>query len=62
MKYCIVLGVILKLLVFSFSTRMLWIKSMWPLQTFGIHPKDFLAISEIFENFHIELASQPMLS
>ncbi len=27
-----------------------------------IHPKDFLAISENFEKFHIELASQPMLS
>ena len=26
------------------------------------HLKDFLAISENFENFHVELANQPMLS
>ncbi len=41
---------------------MLLIESMWSLQTFGIHLKDFLAISETFENFHVEFASQPMLS
>ena len=40
-------------------TRMLRIKSMW---SYTIHVKDFLAISEIFENFHIQVASQPMLS
>ncbi len=44
------------------TTRMLHIKSVWSIQTFGVHPKDFLTISENFENFHIELPSQPMLS
>ncbi len=37
-------------------------KNVWSVQTFGIHLKDFLAISENFENFHIEFTSQPMLS
>ncbi len=32
---------------------------MW---SYAIHLKDFLAISENFESFHVELASQPKLS
>ncbi len=31
-------------------------------RSYAIHAKDFLAISENFENFHVELASQPILS
>ncbi len=30
-------------------------------RSYAVHEKDFLAISENFENVHIELASQPML-
>ena len=37
---------------------------VWPYGTSCLkkHPKHFLAISDNFENFHVELASQPMLS
>ncbi len=37
-------------------TRMPRIKSAW---SYAVHAKDFLTISENFENFHVELASQP---
>ncbi len=43
----------------NLKTRMLRIKSVWP---YAVHAKDFLAISENLENFHIELANQPVLS
>ncbi len=39
--------------------KMLRIKSVW---SYAIHAEDFLAISENFENFHVELASQPIFS
>ncbi len=38
---------------------MLRIKSVW---SYAVHVKDFLAISENLKNFHVELASQPILS
>ncbi len=28
-------------------------------RSYAVHAKDFLAISENFENFHVEFASQP---
>ena len=30
-------------------------------RSYAVHAKDFLTISENFENFHVESASQPML-